>query len=92
MSNTTHSHFLVCFSVKSKQNLIHVVRIQLFRFGSFPTSEISTTISAEVGGILDYAAEAKDGELPETVKPIDEEDGVHFFGSGTVLVVGSEIR
>ncbi|CAK8995966.1 Proline dehydrogenase 1 [Durusdinium trenchii] len=29
-----------------------------------------------VGGILDYAAEAKDGELPETVKPIDEEETV----------------
>lgn len=28
----------------------------------------------EVRGILDYAAEAKDGELPETVKPIDEEE------------------
>ena len=39
-----------------------------------PSSEIWTTY-AEVGGILDYAAEAKDGELPETVKPIDEEDG-----------------
>mmetsp|Transcript_60734 Transcript_60734/g.113531 ORF Transcript_60734/g.113531 Transcript_60734/m.113531 type:complete len:576 (-) Transcript_60734:551-2278(-) len=25
-----------------------------------------------VGGILDYAAEAKDGELPETVKPTEE--------------------
>ena len=27
---------------------------------------------AEVGGILDYAAEAKDGELPEIVKPTEE--------------------
>ena len=26
----------------------------------------------EVGGILDYAAEAKDGELPEIVKPTEE--------------------
>lgn len=27
-----------------------------------------------VGGILDYAAEAKDGELPVTEKPEDEEE------------------
>ena len=53
-----------------------------------PSSEISTTY-AEVGGILDYAAEAKDGELPETVKPIDEEDGDFLVFRA---VVGSEIR
>ena len=43
-------------------------------------------IFGEVGGILDYAAEAKDGELPETVKPIDEEDregGLGFAQLGT---------
>ena len=40
-----------------------------------------------MGGILDYAAEAKDGELPETVKPIDEEDG-DFLAFRAV--VGSE--
>ena len=36
----------------------------------------------EVGGILDYAAEAKDGELPETVKPIDEEEPRGFPQNG----------
>lgn len=45
------------------------MRVALIR----PFGDRSET--SEVGGILDYAAEAKDGELPETVKPIDEEDG-----------------
>ena len=43
-----------------------------------------------MGGILDYAAEAKDGELPETVKPIDEEDG-RFLCSARLVATQMDI-
>ena len=45
----------------------------------------------EVGGILDYAAEAKDGELPEIVKPteeVSEEDGIGVVFHPVIMTSG----
>ena len=55
----------------------------MFFPASLQSSRRPPSATWQVGGILDYAAEAKDGELPEVVKPIDEEaSGVAGAGVG----------
>lgn len=79
-----HCDTLYMYSVKVLgARLTHLLLRKTF-FEHFCAGESSQDIvprmrelqKYNVGGILDYAAEAKDGELPETVKPIDEEETV----------------
>ena len=79
-----HCDTLYMYSVKVLgSRLTHLLLRKTF-FEHFCAGESSQDIvprmkelqNYNVGGILDYAAEAKDGELPETVKPIDEEETI----------------